>query len=102
MIENAPSFISDEAISSVDTGAEKTIYVIMGKLAEGRASFIIAHRLPTIKDSDIILLMKETLSRSEPMMNCLLRRDSIPNCIQTVRRRERMMSSLDAIENSIV
>lgn len=59
MIENAPMLILDEATSSVDTRTELSIQKAMDKLMEGRTSFVIAHRLTTIKNADIILVLKD-------------------------------------------
>ena len=51
--------ILDEATSSVDTRTEILIQEAMDKLMEGRTSFIIPHRLSTIKNADLILVMNE-------------------------------------------
>ena len=57
MIENAPMIILDEATSNIDTRTEILIQKAMDKLTKGRTSFVIAHRLQTIKDADLILVM---------------------------------------------
>ena len=54
-----PMLILDEATSSIDTRTEMKIQEAFGKLMEGRVSFIVAHRLSTIRDADVILVMKE-------------------------------------------
>ena len=59
MIQNAPMLILDEATSSVDTRTENLIQQAMQRLSKGRTSFVVAHRLSTIKDSDIILVMEK-------------------------------------------
>ena len=59
MIENAPMLILDEATSSVDTRTEVLIQKAMDSLTQGRTSFILAHRLSTIKNADLILVMKD-------------------------------------------
>ena len=59
MIEDAPFLILDEATSNVDTRTEELVQKAMDKLTEGRTSFIIAHRLTTIKNADLILVMNE-------------------------------------------
>ena len=51
--------ILDEATSSIDTRTEIKIQNAFAKLMEGRTSFIVAHRLSTIREADIILVMKE-------------------------------------------
>ena len=57
MIEDAPFLILDEATSNVDTRTEELVQKAMDKLTEGRTSFIIAHRLITIKNADLILVI---------------------------------------------
>ena len=54
-----PMLILDEATSSIDTRTEMKIQEAFGKMMQGRTSFIVAHRLSTIKSSDIILVMKD-------------------------------------------
>ena len=51
--------ILDEATSSIDTRTEIRIQRAFAKLMEGRTSFIVAHRLSTIQNADIILVMKD-------------------------------------------
>ena len=51
--------ILDEATSSVDTRTEILIQQAMDNLMKGRTSFIVAHRLSTIEEADIILVMKD-------------------------------------------
>lgn len=51
--------ILDEATSSVDTRTEKEIQKAMDKLMKGRTSFIIAHKLSTIRDADLIIVMEQ-------------------------------------------
>lgn len=54
-----PMLILDEATSSIDTRTELKIQDAFAKLMEGRTSFIVAHRLSTIKEADVILVMKD-------------------------------------------
>lgn len=54
-----PMLILDEATSSIDTRTEMRIQNAFAKLMQGRTSFIVAHRLSTIKEADIILVMKD-------------------------------------------
>ena len=49
--------VMDEATSSVDTKTEELINSITGEIREGRTSFIIAHRLSTVKNADIIIVV---------------------------------------------
>lgn len=53
-----PMLILDEATSSIDTRTEIKIQQAFGRLMEGRTSFIVAHRLSTIQEADVILVMK--------------------------------------------
>ena len=59
ILANNPVLILDEATSSVDTRTEHSIQRAMDNLMKGRTSFVIAHRLTTIKNADIILVMKD-------------------------------------------
>ena len=54
-----PMVILDEATSSIDTMTEVRIQKAFAKMMEGRTSFIVAHRLSTIKEADLILVMKD-------------------------------------------
>ncbi len=54
-----PMLILDEATSSIDTRTELKIQNAFAKLMKGRTSFIVAHRLSTIKEADIILVMRD-------------------------------------------
>lgn len=54
-----PMLILDEATSSIDTRTEIKIQEAFAKMMEGRTSFIVAHRLSTIREADIILVMKD-------------------------------------------
>lgn len=59
MLALPPMLILDEATSSIDTRTEMKIQSAFHKLMEGRTSFIVAHRLSTIKHADLILVMKD-------------------------------------------
>lgn len=54
-----PMLILDEATSSIDTRTEVQIQKAFARMMKGRTSFIVAHRLSTIKEADVILVMKE-------------------------------------------
>lgn len=54
-----PMLILDEATSSIDTRTEIKIQQAFAKLMEGRTTFIVAHRLSTIREADVILVMKD-------------------------------------------
>jgi len=59
MIKNAPLLILDEATSSVDTRTEALIQTAMDKLTINHTSFIIAHRLSTVQNADLILVINQ-------------------------------------------
>ena len=54
-----PLLILDEATSSIDTRTEMRIQSAFSRMMQGRTSFIVAHRLSTIKEADVILVMKD-------------------------------------------
>ncbi len=54
-----PLLILDEATSSIDTRTEIRIQKAFARMMEGRTSFIVAHRLSTIRDADVILVMRD-------------------------------------------
>lgn len=59
MLTKPPMLILDEATSSIDTRTELKIQDAFAKMMEGRTSFIVAHRLSTIREADLILVMKD-------------------------------------------
>ena len=59
MVDLPPMLILDEATSSIDTRTEIKIQEAFQRMMEGRTSFIVAHRLSTIKEADVILVMKD-------------------------------------------
>jgi len=54
-----PMLILDEATSSIDTRTELKIQDAFARMMKGRTSFIVAHRLSTVRDADVILVMKD-------------------------------------------
>lgn len=59
MLKLPPMLILDEATSSIDTRTEIKIQEAFQRMMEGRTSFIVAHRLSTIQEADVILVMKD-------------------------------------------
>ena len=59
MLKLPPMLILDEATSSIDTRTEIKIQEAFRRMMEGRTSFIVAHRLSTIQEADVILVMKD-------------------------------------------
>ena len=58
-IADPPVLILDEATSSIDTRTEKIVQDGMDKLMAGRTTFVIAHRLSTVKNSDCIIVLEQ-------------------------------------------
>lgn len=59
MISDAPVLILDEATSNVDSMTEMRIQTAMNELMEGRTSFVIAHRLSTVRSADVIFVLRD-------------------------------------------
>lgn len=59
LLKLPPMLILDEATSSIDSRTEKLIQEAFDRMMEGRTSFIVAHRLSTIRNADMILVMKD-------------------------------------------
>ncbi len=57
-VADPPALILDEATSSIDTRTEKMVQESMDKLMKGRTTFVIAHRLSTVKNSDCIIVLE--------------------------------------------
>ena len=57
-VANPPALILDEATSSIDTRTERQVQDGMDKLMAGRTTFVIAHRLSTVKNSDCIMVLE--------------------------------------------
>ncbi len=58
-VADPPALILDEATSSIDTRTEKMVQESMDKLMKGRTTFVIAHRLSTVKNSDCIIVLEQ-------------------------------------------
>ncbi len=59
MLSNPPMLILDEATSNIDTLTEQRVQLAFNRMMEGRTSFVVAHRLSTIKEADVILVMRD-------------------------------------------
>lgn len=70
-----PMLILDEATSSIDTRTELKIQNAFARMMEGRTSFIVAHRLSTIREADIILVMKDGHIIEQGNHDSLIRQD---------------------------
>ena len=58
-VADPPALILDEATSSIDTRTEKMVQESMDKLMADRTTFVIAHRLSTVKNSDCIIVLEQ-------------------------------------------
>ena len=58
MLADAPMLILDEATSNIDTRTEVKVQAAFSRLMEGRTSFVVAHRLSTVRDADLIVAMR--------------------------------------------
>lgn len=59
MLSHPPMLILDEATSSIDTRTEMQVQDAFRRLMKGRTTFIVAHRLSTIREADVILVMRD-------------------------------------------
>ena len=59
MLDLPPMLILDEATSSIDTRTEMLIQQAFSDMMKGRSSFIVAHRLSTIENADVILVLRD-------------------------------------------
>ncbi len=59
MLMDPPMLILDEATSNIDTRTELNVQRAFAAMVKGRTSFVVAHRLSTIKESDVILVMRD-------------------------------------------
>ena len=59
MLTDPSVLILDEATSSIDTLTEIRVQKAFAKMMQGRTSFVVAHRLSTIRESDVILVMRD-------------------------------------------
>ena len=70
MLLRPPVLILDEATSSIDTRTEVKVQDAFTRLMQGRTSFVVAHRLSTVRDADCIIVMKDgAVFEAEPMRN---------------------------------
>ena len=75
MLALPPMLILDEATSSIDTRTEIRIQLAFARMMQGRTSFIVAHRLSTIRNADTILVMRDGKVVEQGDHESLMRRD---------------------------
>ncbi len=83
-----PILILDEATSSIDTRTEWKIQDAFSKMMKGRTSFIVAHRLSTIKNADLILVMKDGNVIEQGTHDTLMARESFYRTLYLAGSRE--------------
>ncbi|HEY5997609.1 MAG TPA: ATP-binding cassette domain-containing protein, partial [Candidatus Deferrimicrobiaceae bacterium] len=59
LLKNAPILILDEATSALDTESEAVVQEALDALMQGRTTFVIAHRLSTVRNADVILVIED-------------------------------------------
>lgn len=74
MLVLPPMLILDEATSSIDTRTEIKIQSAFAEMMRGRTSFIVAHRLSTIREADVILVMRDGHIEEQGSHNELMQR----------------------------
>jgi len=72
VLNNPPILVLDEATSSLDTESEQLVQDALEKLMKNRTSLVIAHRLSTVKNADLICVMHQCRPdlRNAPRQNC--------------------------------
>ncbi len=77
LLKDAPILILDEATSALDTASERHIQAALDTLMEGRTTFVIAHRLATIENADLIVVMDKGRIAETGTHQALLAKDGI-------------------------
>jgi ATP-binding cassette, subfamily B, bacterial len=88
-LKNAPILILDEPTSSIDSSTEAVILDALDELMEGRTSFMIAHRLSTVRHADQILVMREGRIVERGTHEQLLAHGAVYRQLHTAQNRER-------------
>jgi ABC-type multidrug transport system fused ATPase/permease subunit len=93
-LKDAPLLVLDEPTSSIDSKTEEVILDALDKLVVGRTSFLVAHRLSTVRDVDLILVMNDGRIVEQGTHDELLERDGLYRQLhvaQTAQRRRRRL-----------
>jgi ATP-binding cassette subfamily B protein/subfamily B ATP-binding cassette protein MsbA len=86
ILKDAPILILDEATSSVDTQTELLIQEAIERLMKGRTTIVIAHRLSTVRNADLIVVLEDRKVREMGTHAELLRLDGLYRRLSTVQR----------------
>jgi ATP-binding cassette subfamily B protein len=76
-LKNPPILVLDEATSALDNESERLVQESLEKLAKGRTVFTIAHRLTTVKNADIILVLTENGIEEQGSHSELIKKNGI-------------------------
>ena len=77
MIKNAPILLLDEATSSLDSESEKKVQIALDKLIKNRTALVIAHRLSTVRNVDIIYVIDKGIVVEEGDHDSLIKKDGL-------------------------
>jgi subfamily B ATP-binding cassette protein MsbA len=76
LLKNAPILILDEATSALDSESESVVQEALDTLMHGRTTFVIAHRLSTVRNADLLIVVEEGMIVEQGTHTALLSRDS--------------------------
>jgi ATP-binding cassette, subfamily B, bacterial len=99
-VKDAPLLILDEPTSSIDSRTEGVILDALEELMDGRTSFMVSHRLSTVRDADLILVLQDGHIAEQGTHQTLLERNGVYRQLHDAQTRERRRRrpTVDAIE----
>ena len=77
MIKDAPILLLDEATSSLDSDSEKKVQIALEKLIKNKTALVIAHRLSTVRNVDIIYVIDKGIVVEEGDHDSLIKKDGL-------------------------
>ena len=77
MIKNAPILLLDEATSSLDSESEKKVQIALDKLIKNKTALVIAHRLSTVRNVDIIYVIDKGIVVEEGDHDSLIKKNGL-------------------------